>query len=443
MNGYVPSAYPTVGEGWPYQDATNDAAASASPNTGIEQYPWPSEYLTPTLTYGYGYESPTRPTDIIYSETPNTGVAKYGLPTSAEVPPEAVEPTSSSSSSSSIGVGSTSTTSVVNVPQTTAETQTSTENEVATSTSKAVASISISTSTTSGPISIPQSTTNTTTQLPQSPNHNDSDRKTKILLSTIIPVFSVLIILIAAAILFMRRRRRRRKTQSATDGGGTNTKVETQGTENGQYLPCDRQNWDIMPTGAHDIPFDGPIPGKAVMQVRQVAVDEVVTPSLPRSAPHSRAQSLHGGSSHNSLKGVDPPAQSRPGTATDGTHLPLLEKNLSTMENKETRPSITSNINTDQSYSSGNVADIHNDAVSDISDTSDGQMNADERDLRDVSPVSTISETWDEAYTMRYTSGQVAHVRVRSNRSVSRSRDTPRVGDEDGNGGGSVHGSPN
>ena len=95
MNGYPPSAYP-VGEGeeYSYQDATSDTAASAFPNTGVDTYPWPSEYPTSTSPYGYAYESPTSPTDIIYSETPNTGVAKYGVATSAEVPPEAVEPTS-------------------------------------------------------------------------------------------------------------------------------------------------------------------------------------------------------------------------------------------------------------------------------------------------------------------------------------------------------------
>lgn len=230
------------------------------------------------------------------------------------------------------------------------------------------------------------------------------------------------------------------------------------GTENGSYLPFNEQNWEIKPTGAHDIPFDGPIPGKPVTQVRQVVVDEVVTTSIPRSAP----QSLRGTSSLSSLKGVDSSAQSRLETAIDARHLPPLETSLSAMENKETRPSIISNSNSnlDQACSSVNVADTHNDAVSDISDTSDGQLNVDERDLGDVSPVSTIAETWDEAYTMRYTSGQAAPVRVRSNGSVSRSRDVSRardtpgvvpgvepgvgdeVGDEDGNGHGSTHGSP-
>lgn len=57
-----------------------------------------------------------------------------------------------------------------------------------------------------------------------------------------------------------------------------------------------------------------------------------------------------------------------------------------------------------------------NDAVSDISDRGEGQIGGNGRDLGDVSPVSSISEDWDQAYTMRYTAGQAAHVHIPGDR---------------------------
>ena len=451
MSDYYPSAYPTGGEDWSYEDLTSDTEASASPDTYDAQYPYPSGYPTPTSSYDYEYESPTDPTDIVYSKTPNAGYARYGVPTSADEPPEAAEPTSSSSSSIEVLPSS----SVAIVPE---ETETSSESKLPTSTSEAIGSTSIQISTTSTklsttltisrashPTSILQSTTNATTQLPPSPDHSHSDRKTKLLLPTITPISSVLIILVIAAIFFLRRRRRR-KGQSATAGeGGSNSEAETLGPENGSYLPFNGQNYDLMRPGSHDIPFDGPIPGKDAPLVRQASVHEVLTPPLQRSAPHSRTQSLRDGSSNNPLRVMNPSAESRPGTATgiEGRYLPLLETNLSAMENKETRPSIRTNT-TNHSYSSANVTDAHNDAVSDISATSDGPRDANgpDLDLGDISPVSSIGETWDEAYAMQYTSGRAAHVRIDRNGSVSGPGDVPGIGAGNGNGGRSGHGSP-
>lgn len=386
---------------WADKNYPPDPYSSPFPNGGDSQSPWPGYPAAPSsqdLIY-----VPSSPTDVVFSSSLETGVGRYltggalPVPTTSSDPLYIVEITSSTSSTPEPQPIATEP--VVTTPDYQEATSTSTS-EVATpiqetdTLESTSSSLPAPSSTSSDLSSIPQSTGNATETVQPASSRSGNNTK-KLAVSITVPIVVVLLAILALVVFLVRRRRRRRAEKAAT----SSSEVDSPGNGNGvSHLQFNGQSWDIMPTPSHDVPFTGPIPRKPVPQVSQVPADEPYSP-----VPRSRSHTLQDTSSQNSARGVDPPV-------AEGRQLPLIDTNIAAMEAKEANGS----------RSRSTLDDPENDAVSDISDRSDGRVDSRARDRGDISPVSSISEDWDQAYTMRYTAtGQAAHVHIPGDRPPS------------------------